>query len=1215
MVSRNNAVFRFILDIKDFLNKGRQVSQVLNKISGDSHKASSSVEQLGTATQKTGQNMTAAAVNFQTATQGMLNLTTATVQTITSFSNLDRAGNRLAQAQIAVSRSQDLLNNKQLRLNELQAAGAGHTQKAVNLTNELATARADLLVKSDKLKIEEGALLDIQMLFATNIANVMISSLQTIKTLKDLHVASTIKQVIQEKLLSTTIFTKSVPSWVALSGTMGGYDIVAKKVINTNRLLMVGIPVLGGALLGISLAVQAYTENWGGFRDMIQKVLPFMRDQKALLGDVQEELGKAGDAADGFTDSLDKQSEILFRLPQQYRLAKETVESYARAYGAATKEAHKLNVEVGKNPQVFRQASSEGGIIVVSEKKQPITSSNVIKHEGDSRFTASSISNSSMNMDVIRFMSANAIASVNPRIAATPTQPLVANFNNEIFRKDSLFDYLNFFEPSTRAAGGVRDIGSALERQIGGTINTIDQTTKQVAFDTNLLFKLLGVDLRIPTSFGDFFNKLGAGLSRDIIAVDAASRGVNLKEFEQITAIQNKIKSQIGDNFIPFTLQRFSDPNRSRGQFVGGGAFFPGVTSGGFLGTEQLKAAQENRDRLLQELHTADPARAFEITMLLNDLEAGILKATTDPNIAAGILLQDKLRKQANLETFIVDPDNPQAFQDYMSNLAKKRSDVATRNLMQVLEGEIKQTIQQDLVRDAAALGLTPEDLVFRRRVGGAGGITPGIAGIGKDIFMGFKPTSDQLSFLESAGKVVRYMGSTVFGGQDTFKPKKVLEALAIREQELAGNNLADNTPHDRLVKAAFGAKNMFGPGQRFGFKFGSAGGTLNMAYSGLILSKDDPLLKDTSNMGETQLAVFMETGVDIGGVAETIGKKEALRIAHLDKQMQTFANTTGGFSSAAISYLNMVGKTNEWGKSVADNNIRSHMANIYRTGDTSYFGSGFFKSTGATAAYQVARGSIKVPAWVRENIARKNAFGKSEDFLWYNALRGLAGEKTGAMGRTLADKVARGDARGPNLSGGMGLLSFFGLDAEIQGEASEALASINLNDPNASSLIRSAVNRINNNIKTKTASISAVPGSIGIDFKVGEFERVAVGARSRTIRRGTSRLTRTVYRYGDRLKRAFSPAEIERQIRQDIMWGGFTLTSGFLDNVQLLAEMGSTNFNNTGIISEASAKLNLNENQVFNIRFNPQRGDIELQDRIRWTDRLNTISTGAIVI
>jgi len=237
----------------------------------------------------------------------MLNLSTAGVQTFTSFSNLDRAGNRLAQSQIAVARAQDLLNNKQLRLNQLQAQGLGNTQKAALLTNELATARADLAVKTDKLKIEEGALFDIQLLFATNIANVMISSLQTIKTLKDLHIASTIKQVIHEKLLATTLFTKTIPAQYAQVGAMRVYETTAKTVINTNRLLTLSIPIVGGAIVGASLAFQAYTDNLGGFRDAVQTVLPFLKDKKELLRGVQDELSGTNDSWQELTMGMDKE--------------------------------------------------------------------------------------------------------------------------------------------------------------------------------------------------------------------------------------------------------------------------------------------------------------------------------------------------------------------------------------------------------------------------------------------------------------------------------------------------------------------------------------------------------------------------------------------------------------------------------------------------------------------------------------------------------------------------------------------------------------------------------------------------------------------------------------------------------------------------------------------------------------------------------------------
>ena len=77
MVAKNNAVFRFLLDIKDFVNKGRKVVQINNQISGSTQKASNSMDKLQDSTKKTGDTMAANAVNFQTATQGMLNLTTA----------------------------------------------------------------------------------------------------------------------------------------------------------------------------------------------------------------------------------------------------------------------------------------------------------------------------------------------------------------------------------------------------------------------------------------------------------------------------------------------------------------------------------------------------------------------------------------------------------------------------------------------------------------------------------------------------------------------------------------------------------------------------------------------------------------------------------------------------------------------------------------------------------------------------------------------------------------------------------------------------------------------------------------------------------------------------------------------------------------------------------------------------------------------------------
>jgi len=368
MVANRNAVFKFVLDIREYLRKGRQVVQTNNQITGSTEKSSQSMDRLSSSTKHAGQSATAAAVNFQTMTQGMLNLSTAGIQTFTSFSNLDRAGNRLAQAHIGVARAQDLLNNKQLRLNELQSKGLGNTQKAALLTNELATARADLAVKTDKAKIEEGALFDIQLLFVANIANVMIASLQTINTLKELHVATTIKQIVQEKLLATTLFTKAVPAQFAQIGAMRAYTVTAKTVINTNRLLAIGIPVIGAAIVGVSLAYEAWTENLGGFRDAVVSVLPFLEDKKQLLRDVQGELEGTNEHWQDLTSGMETATKRQISIAEQWALRIKLANLQVQE---DLNNSQEVMIRTGFNPPINKVGGLNG-------TKIPITSANFI---------------------------------------------------------------------------------------------------------------------------------------------------------------------------------------------------------------------------------------------------------------------------------------------------------------------------------------------------------------------------------------------------------------------------------------------------------------------------------------------------------------------------------------------------------------------------------------------------------------------------------------------------------------------------------------------------------------------------------------------------------------------------------------------------------------------------------------------------------------------
>jgi hypothetical protein len=180
---RDNVVFRFSIDSAKAQQTIRTLEASVRKLGGTMIKTGADAQRMSTQLNTSGTNAAASAVNFQTATQGALNLSTAMVQTFTSISNLDRANNRAKMSIIAVARAEDLLNNKKQRLKEMTEAGTTAGGKYANMQREIATATFDLTVKQEKQVIEQGAVNDIYMLFATNIANVTISSLQTITIL------------------------------------------------------------------------------------------------------------------------------------------------------------------------------------------------------------------------------------------------------------------------------------------------------------------------------------------------------------------------------------------------------------------------------------------------------------------------------------------------------------------------------------------------------------------------------------------------------------------------------------------------------------------------------------------------------------------------------------------------------------------------------------------------------------------------------------------------------------------------------------------------------------------------------------------------------------------------------------------------------------------------------------------------------------------------
>ena len=76
MAGRDNVTFVFSIENRKFMVKGKQMGAMLTEIQRSGTAASKGLQTVGNEGQNAGTKMAASAVNFQTATQGMLNLST-----------------------------------------------------------------------------------------------------------------------------------------------------------------------------------------------------------------------------------------------------------------------------------------------------------------------------------------------------------------------------------------------------------------------------------------------------------------------------------------------------------------------------------------------------------------------------------------------------------------------------------------------------------------------------------------------------------------------------------------------------------------------------------------------------------------------------------------------------------------------------------------------------------------------------------------------------------------------------------------------------------------------------------------------------------------------------------------------------------------------------------------------------------------------------------
>ena len=349
MARNETSRLKITIDIDKATGKIIQFNQTLGNTEKKVQQTGQAMRNMSAATNQAGQSAAASAVNFQTFGMGLLNLSTSTVQTLTSISNLDRAVNRHKMSVIAVARAQDLLANKEERLRTLVEAGNGATQKAINLKKELATATADLTVKKEKEKIEAGAVNDVYMLFGANIANVVISSMQTIAVMDKKQVVLNTAKTATQKLYNLSIFNaskaslahtavmyKSATANLVATTTTAKLTLAVKRLTLATKAFMMSNPILIAALVAGTAALAAYETNFMGLKDAIHGTTEETKTFK-------EEVEGTRNSIEGLDGAMnDLSSTSSFKLPTSIGEARAALVRYRAELNEASTAALNL---------------------------------------------------------------------------------------------------------------------------------------------------------------------------------------------------------------------------------------------------------------------------------------------------------------------------------------------------------------------------------------------------------------------------------------------------------------------------------------------------------------------------------------------------------------------------------------------------------------------------------------------------------------------------------------------------------------------------------------------------------------------------------------------------------------------------------------------------------------------------------------------------------
>lgn len=510
MSSVKDSRLRINIDIAQAKRKAKELTGDLTKMGnaglGGGQRINQGMQQASMGITQAADSAAAAQIRFQTMTQGMLNLSTSAIQTFTSISNLARAENRAKASTIAVARAEDLLANKRERLNDLVKSGIASEQKMINIRKEIATATADLTVKQEKMEIEIGAVLDIQLLFFASLTNVGVSAYQTLSTMLSIHTKALIKNTIMTKVNSLAqINSKNVLFGNTIQRKINSFAIMTSTGVTrastvavrlqTAALhgLKIALGPVGLILIGISAAMLAYETNVLGVKDAVNSLLGIQDDMNTELEDTLSGMNEVNAATLQFGDTLQ------FTLPSSLGAAMRQLAEYrAQIQGltADTKAMQQVAKDIGLSPEAAKLARSfplggstslpkflEGGIRVIlgnqRAKAEQIRLSTLDEQGHDpsikTGFTGATAIVPEVSIQVVANLAnltVEQLASLDPDqqkaiIFQTVVEPTIVSFvadpvqRRKLLEDFKLFKGLEFITPEQARFQGLETIGDA----------------------------------------------------------------------------------------------------------------------------------------------------------------------------------------------------------------------------------------------------------------------------------------------------------------------------------------------------------------------------------------------------------------------------------------------------------------------------------------------------------------------------------------------------------------------------------------------------------------------------------------------------------------------------------------------------------------------------------------------------------------------------------